>query len=287
MPGADLFTAGSVGLGLVSAVSWGAGDFCGGLATRRAGAFRVVAGSQLVGLLLLLGLSLGLGQPLPPPAAWGWGALAGAAGAVGLAALYHALGSGRMGLAAPLSAVFAAALPVAASALTNGLPPALTLAGFALALLAVWLLARPEGSQAPAVRDLGLPLVAGAGFGLFFVLVAAANRAAGTGSFWPLVAARTASLSLVSLTALSAGQRPWPPAGVWRLTALSGLCDAAGNAFFALAASAGRLDVAAVLSSLYPASTVLLASLVLRERFSRPQLAGIAAALGAIALIAI
>ena len=287
MPGFDLSAAGAVGLGLLSAASWGAGDFCGGLATRRANAFSVVIGSQAVGALLLIGLALALGQPLPPAAAWGWGALAGAAGALGLTALYRALATGRMGVAAPLSAVFAAALPVALSALTSGLPAPLTLIGFTLALLAVWLLSRPEHAAPLAARDLGLPLLAGAGFGLFFVCVAQANQAGGAASFWPLVAARAASLGLMGGMARVTGQTPWPPRAAWRLGTLSGLLDAGGNAFFMLAVSVGRLDVAAVLSSLYPASTVLLAGLVLRERFTRLQLAGIAAALAAIALIAL
>ncbi|MBL8057302.1 MAG: EamA family transporter [Anaerolineales bacterium] len=276
--------AGSVIFGLLSAAVWGAGDFCGGLAARRAAStYAVVIGSQLVGILLVLGLALGLREPLPPAVSWLWGALAGWAGAIGLLALYRALASGRMGVAAPLSAVFAAALPVAAAALAQGLPSALTLAGFGLALTGVWLLSRPAGAVPFAWRDLGLPLLAGTGFGLFFVFIALAGQAA---TFWPLVASRSASLALMLAITAAARQAPLPERPAWPLAALSGLLDACGNACFALAAQAGRLDVAAVLSSLYPASTVLLAVLVLKERFTRLQVAGIAAALAAIVLIA-
>ena len=199
--------AGSVVFGLLSAAIWGAGDFCGGLATRRAGAYAVVIGSQSGGTRLLVGLALGLREPFPPAGAWLWGALAGLAGAVGLLALYQALASGRMGVAAPLSAVFAAALPVAAAAVVDGLPGALTLAGFALALGGVWLLSRPEGAARFQPRDLGLPLLAGAGFGLFFVFIDQAGQAA---TFWPLVASRSASLTLMLSLTLLARQAPLP-----------------------------------------------------------------------------
>jgi drug/metabolite transporter (DMT)-like permease len=275
--------------GLLSAASWGAGDFCGGLATRRTGAYAVVIGSQFVGAALLLGLALGLGEPMPPAPAWLWGGLAGAAGALGLSALYRALANGRMGVAAPLSAVFAAALPVITAALIEGLPGGLTLTGFVCALAGVWLLSRPEGTSAPPfqLRDLGLPLLAGAGFGLFFVLIDQAGAAAGGAStFWPLVASRGASLGLMVTLAAAARQAILPARQAWPLAALSGLLDAGGNACFALAAQAGRLDVAAVLSSLYPASTVILAGLILKERFTRLQVAGVMAALGAVVLIA-
>ncbi|MBP7691715.1 MAG: EamA family transporter [Anaerolineales bacterium] len=280
MPGLDL-TAAAV-FGLLSAASWGAGDFCGGLAARRASAPVVVITSQVVGLLLLTGLALILGEVWPTATDLMWGALAGLAGNLGLLALYRALANGQMGVVAPLSAVLAAALPVLITIVTVGWPSRLMLAGFLLALAGVWLLAQPPGRTQLHWRDLGLPVAAGLGFGLFFVFIGQVGPRA---VFWPLVASRAASVTLLATVSLVGRQRLIPALAQTPLMALSGVLDAAGNACFALAVQAGRLDVAAVLSSLYPASTVLLARVVLKERFTRPQLLGIAAALAAIGLI--
>lgn len=269
-------------LGLASAAAWGAGDFCGGLATKRAPVYGVVIISQIVGVILLVGSALSLGEKLPPPTDLLWGGVAGLGGGLGLVALYSALASGRMGVAAPVSAVIAAAIPVAFGALAEGLPRVWQVIGFALALAAVWLISR-SGEAAVRARDLGLPLAAGFGFGLFFI---ALDRASGEGVLWPIVAARlTSAAALMGIATL---RRPssMPTLEHLPLIALSGLFDTGGNAFYALAAQAGRLDVAAVLGSLYPASTVLLAALILKERISRMQSLGIVAALAAIVLIA-
>jgi len=267
--------------GLASALSWGAGDFSGGLATKRAPVFGVLAISHGVGLLLLVALALLWAEPLPVASDLGWGLVAGVAGAVGLAALYRALAIGRMGMVAPLSAVLTAALPALFSAFADGLPGALKLAGFGLALVAIWLVA---GAGPPgAARDgLSLAVLAGTAFGLFFIL---AHRAGTSAVFWPLVAARVGSLGLVLPIALHRRQLVGAQPRLLVPILLSGTLDAAGNAFFVLAGQAGRLDVAAILASLYPASTVVLAALLLGERIRRMQLVGIVAALGAIALI--
>ena len=271
--------------GLLSALSWGAGDFCGGLASRRTGVYAVVVTSQIIGTGLLLGSALAFGETFPPFSDLLWGASAGVAGAVGLLALYRGLSSGRMGLVAPVSAVGAAALPVVVAAFLQGLPGALTLIGFVMALVGIWLLSRPESSTTIfRLNDLGLPLVAGIGFGLFFVLI---DRASEHVTFWPLVAARLASVTFVTLSARTSHQPLAPERSQIGLVALSGILDAGGNTFFSLAVQSGRLDVASVLSSLYPASTVALAWLILKERLSRWQWVGVAATLTAIALIAI
>jgi uncharacterized membrane protein len=267
--------------GLASALSWGAGDFSGGLATKRAPVFGVLAIGHAVGLLLLVALALLWAEPLPAAGDLGWGLVAGLAGAVGLAALYRALAIGQMGMVAPLSAVLTAALPALFSALAEGLPDALKLAGFGLALVAIWLVA---GTGTPgAARDgLSLAVLAGSAFGLFFILV---HRAGTSAVFWPLVAARIGSLGLVLPIALRRRQFVGAQPRLLVPVLLSGALDVAGNAFFVLAGQAGRLDVAAILASLYPASTVILAALLLGERIRRMQLIGIVAALGAIALI--
>lgn len=273
--------------GLLSAVTWGAGDFCGGLASKRTNVYAVVITSQAIGIGLLLGLAFGFGETFPPGRDLIWGAGAGMAGAVGLLALYRGLASGRMGLVAPVSAVGAAALPVIFAAFLQGLPGLLTLIGFAVALGGIWLLSRPasttSASAAFHLNDLGLPAAAGLGFGLFFVLIDQANNHA---TFWPLIAARLASLTLITVIARVNRQSVRPERSQLGLVALSGVLDAGGNAFFSLAVQAGRLDVASVLSSLYPASTVLLAWWFLKEKLSGGQLAGVVATLAAIALIA-
>src|SRR5215216_6240017 len=151
---------GTVVFGLASALSWGAGDFSGGLATKRAPVFGVLTIGHGAGLLLLIVLALVWGEPLPAATDLGWGLAAGLAGAVGLASLYHALAVGQMGIVAPLSAVLTAALPALFGALVEGLPGALKLGGFGLALLSIWLIAGTDRSVGS--RDgLGLALLAG------------------------------------------------------------------------------------------------------------------------------
>ena len=285
----------AVVFGLASALSWGAGDFNGGLASKRASVFVVMTVGHAVGLVLLLVLALAWGEAFPPITSLLWGLAAGTSGAVGLAALYRGLAIGRMGLVAPLSAVITAGLPVLFGAATQGVPGAWKILGFALALLGIWLIAGAEDAGGGRA-GLGLALLAGCGFGMFFILVARAGQSA---VFWPLAAARLASLTLASLLLLlyqnreSRTENPQVGSrfamlespGLLVIILLSGALDVAGNAFFVLASQSGRLDVAAVLASLYPASTVLLAALLLGERVSRVQALGIGAVLAAIALI--
>jgi drug/metabolite transporter (DMT)-like permease len=267
--------------GLASAASWGGGDFSGGLAARRANAFVVAGVSRAVGLSVQVGLALAVLEPAPPIRAVAWGIAAGVAGSIGLAALYRSLAIGRMGINSPLTAVLAAALPVLAAALSQGLPSGVRVVGFGLALAGVWCLSRPEDiSGAP--RGLGLALLAGLGFGGFYVLIA---QVRGASVFWPLTASTGTSFILLLALAL-AGRRAWFAApGALPISLLAGALDAGGNIFFVLAAHGGRLDVAAVLASLYPAVTVLMARLILKEHLNRLQAVGIGATLAAIPLI--
>ena len=270
-----------IGLSLLSAASWGAGDFSGGIAAKKANVFRIVALAHAFGLVAMLLMAWLTREAVPPRADLIWGAIAGLAGAFGIAALYKGLAIGRMGIIAPVAAVITAALPVLVGIRTQGLPAAIQLAGFALALLSIWLVARPDG-EIDTHRGLGLAIIAGICFGLFLV---AGKQAGPHVVFWPMVAARAASvvvMTAISLLAVS-DERSLRPALLPIL--LAGLLDSAGNALFIAATRHGRLDVAAVISSLYPASTVILARLMLKERISRTQAAGIAGALVAIALI--
>jgi drug/metabolite transporter (DMT)-like permease len=268
-------------LSLGAAAVWGGGDFAGGIATKRANVFRVVAGAHACGLLLMLLLAWLTHEPFPPRSSLQWGVIAGVAGAFGIAALYKALAIGRMGIVAPVASVITGILPVLVGIRTEGMPDHLQLGGFALALLSIWLVARPDG-EIDSHRGLGLAILAGVLFGLFLV---AGKEAGHHGVFWPLVAARTAStLLMLTIVAFSPRDlRPLRAALVPILT--SGLLDSAANAMFIAATRHGRLDVAAVLSSLYPASTVILARVLLKERLSSTQNAGIVGALLSVALI--
>jgi len=279
--GIEVASVPAVALGLASAVSWGAGDFSGGLATRRAGAHAVVLASQVIGVVVLVGLATAFGEAPPPASRLGWAVLAGVAGALGLLALYRALAAGQMGVGAPVSAVLAPAVPLAAGVIVEGPPTPLQVGGFALALAAVACLAAPERGAGRAARALALPVASGLCFGCFLVLI----RLVG-GVYWPLVVARLTALGLLGAWAGILGGVRVPTGAALGLAALAGVLDAGGNAFFVLAAEAGRLDVAAVLSSLYPAPTVALAWVVLGERLSRLQAAGVGAALAAIVCIA-
>jgi drug/metabolite transporter (DMT)-like permease len=269
--------------GLASGLVWGAGDFCGGLATKRANVYGVVIVGDSVGALLFAGLALAFEEPLPPGPDWWWGVVAGVVGAVGLIALYRALAFGRMSVASPVAAVVTALVPVLFGALAEGLPGQLQMAGFGFALVGVWLVSSRERARIQW-SELGLPVVAGLGFGAFFIFIDAVSAGA---LFWPLFAARLAAVVALGVYAAATRQFQLPTGRLLPLMAAVGVLDAGGNAFFALAAQMGRLDVASVLASLYPASTVALAWLLLKERILRLQLIGVAAALLAIVLIAL
>ncbi len=269
--------------GLAASLFWGSGDFSGGLASRRANASSVVTVAYAVGFVLLVALALIWKEPFPSPLDFVWGGLAGLAGAVGLISFYSALSIGRMGIVAPVSAVLTASLPVLFSAFTQGLPSLLQLGGFVLALLAIGLISRPEQAKGRP-EGIGLALLAGCGFGCFFILISRVNH---TATFWPLAVARLTSVLLLLIVVRIRQQqmRMLPKLMIAPLVLLAGVLDAIGNAFFVLATHVGRLDIAAVLSSLYPAATVLLAALVLRERVTRIQAIGILLALAAVPLI--
>ncbi|MBV9711235.1 MAG: DMT family transporter [Ktedonobacteraceae bacterium] len=271
----------TVVFGLAASLFWGSGDFSGGLASRRDKSSSVVLVAYVVGGVLLIALALIWKEAFPSLRDLLWGGVAGIAGAIGLVAFYTALSVGRMGIAAPISAILTAGIPVLFSALTQGLPSFLQLAGFVLALLAIWLISRPERSQGRP-EGIGMALLAGCGFGCFFILISRLNPSA---TFWPLAVARFTSVLFLLIVGLFRQQQILPKKSVAPLVAIAGVLDALGNMFFVLATHVGRLDVAAVLSSLYPAATVLLAALIVRERVTRIQTVGILLALIAIPLI--
>jgi drug/metabolite transporter (DMT)-like permease len=273
----------AITFGLASAASWGSGDFSGGLATRRGSVYSVVIISQLIGATFLIALALTSRESIPSVANLVLGGMAGVSGAIGLVALYSGLASGRMGVVAPVAAVVTAAIPILVSLFTEGTPATSQLVGFGIALSAVGLLSSGSDGGAIQARELGLAVTAGLGFGTFFLLI---DRVSESAVLWPLVGARIASISFLLMLAVA--RRGWerPDRNLLPLIALSGVLDSGGNTFFALATRAGRLDTAAVLSSLYPAATVLLAWLILRERLMPRQWLGVIAALVALVFIA-
>ena len=276
-------------LGLASALTWGAGDFTGGLAARRVGAYRSVFYAEVIGVIFLF-IVIGLtGEDLPGTRTMIFAVLAGMLGTVGLMLLYHAMAIGMMSIAAPVSALLAAALPVAVGIFAEGLPDFLTILGFGFALLAVWMISQSEGGVKDILShlsDLKLPLIAGIGFGFYFVLM---HEATGDGGavIWPMVFSRLGGMTLITTYLLVTRSNLKIELGALPIISVNGILDLGGNFFFILAGQAGRLDVASVLSSLFPGATVMLAWIFLKERLNRNQWIGVAAALVAIILLTI
>jgi drug/metabolite transporter (DMT)-like permease len=283
-------------LALASAALWGGGDFSGGMSVKRAGgtmgaALRVIVLSHAVSLTILTALALWQGDAFPHGAPLVWGLLAGATAGVALACFYVALSRGAMGASAALSGLLAAAIPAAVSAGAEGSPGMLHLVGFLVAGMAIWLIAAgPNPEATPADRGtFWLAVAGGVGFGVYFVALKFAGSA---GVIWPLATVRIGSLVVCSL--LVAGMSVGAKAGAEKVRmtrivvawALGGVVmDTSGNLLFIAATRAGRLDVAAVLASLYPASTILLAAWTLHERPTRRQGLGMAVAVAAVVMI--
>jgi drug/metabolite transporter (DMT)-like permease len=267
---------------LTSAVVWGSGDFCGGQATRRHGPFQVLVLSAGSGIVLLVALSLWRGEALLPLGDVAWAASAGLLGALGIAALYRGLSQGDNAVVAPTSAVVGAIAPMLFSAITAGLPGTLKLAGFFLALPGIWLVSQSQPARrGENRRGLVLAFLAGFSFAAYFILIA---QVGGKQVFMPLIVARTMSL-IVALTLVKAQRLPLVSPRANPLALLAGVLDTGGNIFYLLAVRLTRLDIAAVLASLYPATTVILATLLLKERITTRQWGGIILCLAAIALI--
>jgi len=277
----------SIIFGLGAALGWGAADFTGGLASRRTGAYRAVLYGETVGLVFIIFALFLIREPLPNLAPLGMALFAGAIGTTGLLMLFYALESGKMSIATPVSALMAATLPVVVGTLLAGFPGLLTFLGFVLSLSAIWLISREEGNHSHILdhlNELRLPLLAGFGFGTYFVLV---HEAAQVSTYWTMLASRIGGVIIMVLFMLTR-KKSWRISRVaLPLILINGFLDIAGNGFYIFASQIGRLDVAAVLSSLYPAATVLLAAILLKERVARSQAFGILLALIAIALLTI
>ena len=275
----------SIVFGLIAAITWGAADFAGGLASRKSNPYQVVTFTWLLGLVIMPVLALISREPMMPLSGWLWCAAAGAFGIIGILLLYQSLTEGAMSISISVSAVIAAALPVFAGLFLEGTPKLARLLGFGLALLAVWLVSWGDGKgDRLRMRLLWKPLLAGVGFGCYFILV---NLGSQEHVFWPMVATRILG-ALMMLVYMTAGKRSIaPPKHVIPLVLLNFVSDSIGTISFILAGQSGRMDVASVLGSLYPGITILLAGWLLHEHLKLMQWVGVGLALGAIALLSI
>ena len=288
----EILMQGNILLALTAALLWGGGDFSGGMGVKTVGgtvggALRIVLLSHLTSFTVLMIYGVVRGGPFPHGAVLAWGLLAGVTGGLSLTAFYIALSRGAMGASAAISGLLAAAIPACVSIAAEGSPGMLRLVGFLLAGGAIWMIAAGPAAKGAAKGTMGLAIGSGAGFGLYFV---ALKMAGPGGPVWAMATARMGSISVCSLLLMVMLARKtegrveigW---AAMRWVLLTALMDTSGNLLFVAATRAGRLDVAAVLASLYPASTILLAAWTLKERPTRRQGVGMLVAVAAVVMI--
>jgi drug/metabolite transporter (DMT)-like permease len=273
-------------LGLLAAVFYGVGDFVGGFASRLHSAITVLLHSYPVGALLMLALLPAFPGHLDARVLL-FGVAGGLAGLVGVTIMYSLMVIAPMNVISPVTAVLAAIVPVVFGVAVGERPHVTAWFGIVLGLLAVVLVSR-TGDKHPhgriAARTIALAFVAGLGFGFYFIFLARAGQSSG---LWPLVVSRISSAVVIVPLALRQRAVHRIRGKTLALTLLSGACDALANMFFLLASRHGLLSLAGVLTSLYPAVTVMLAVGVLREHTSAVQRVGLAAAGTAIVLITV
>lgn len=276
-------------LALASALTYGVGDYCGGRASRTNPASIVTLTGQAISLVLIGLAVLVAGTPRPPFADLAWGGAAGAAGVVALVMFYWALGHGAMTVVAPTTAVVGAVVPVVAGLVQGERPHPIALVGIAIAIACVALVsgvgeADPQQRRATPPKVLIAAILAGIGFGALFVLLEHTSADSG---MWPLVAARTVSVPILVVLVVVTRARPGGDRRVLLLAVAAGIFDMTANVLYLLAVRRGLLSVVAVISSLYPASTVAMAFAIDRERVSRTQAIGLGLAGLALVLVTI
>lgn len=270
-------------LALLSAVVWGASDFVAGVLSRSLRPVVVVAWSQLIALALLTAIVLVQGLPLHGYAGWApWAALAGMAGALGLLSFYAALSTGTMGVVAPIAAV-GAAIPVLLGVLTGEQPSPVAWAGIAVALLGVILASGPELQQGLGARPVLLAAVAAIGFGVALFALDRGARISLVHTLWGM--RLTSGVGFLALAVVARSLGGVTVRQVPILVAV-GTSDLLANALFGMASSSGLVSIAAVLGSLYPVVTIVLARYVLHERLRPVQVLGSALAMAGVVLIA-
>ncbi len=277
-------------LALSAAVVYGTADFLGGVAARRTSPMAVTLSAHVVGLLLLAVAIPLLPAAHPQVSDLVFGGLAGALGAGGLILFYRALARGTMSVVAPVAALFGAALPVLVGLGIGEQLSIPALVGIGIAIAAVGLVSR-EGdtggeriSHGPGGHPLVLAIIAGLAFGGFFVLLSRTHPSAG---LWPLLSARVVSIALLASVTVLSGRSLRPAPGSRRLVVAAGAGDMVANILYLLAVRRGLVSLVAVIVALYPATTVLLAQVVLGERLRRIQIGGLVLAAGAATLLAL
>ena len=267
---------------LTAVGAWGASDFLGGVGARRANAFLFTAIVHLSGLVLVATLALATHAEFPTNVSLVWSMIAGAVGGIALALFYRALARGNMGLVAPVAAVLGAAIPTLVTAFAEGFPGYRHVFGFILAGIGVWLISRTE-SGVGRPEGIGMAVLAGIGFAGFYLCI----HEAGAGSaLWISTCSRFGALLVTGTIVLFGRHLRAVAAPVLGIALVAGILDISGTAVFIRASQIGRLDDAVVLSSLYPAVTVVLARIFLQEHFSRARTIGMFAALAAVPMIA-
>jgi drug/metabolite transporter (DMT)-like permease len=271
-------------IALAAAVTWSGSDFSGGLASRRSSPFLVLGLAAVSGLGVTMLLALLLGEGLPSRIDAAWAAAAGISGGLGLVFLYRGLAQGSAAIVSPTAGVVGAGVPVLAGALLEGLPDPQQLLGFLVGLAGIWLASSSGKTEGQArLRSLGLAVAAGIFFGGFFVTLAQVSEGQ---LFSPLAVTKAVQLILTFVIVFTARLKAGARNEVW-LALFAGLLDAGGNAFYLVAEQLSRLDVAAVLASMYPAGTVLLSRIINKEEVSPTQWLGVGLCLAAVALIAL
>lgn len=261
---------------------WGASDFLGGVGARRANAFLFTAIVHVSGMVVVGALALMTHAPFPENASLVWSLLAGSLGGLALVFFYRALARGNMGLIAPVAAVLSAAIPTIVTAFAEGFPGIRQVLGFILAGIGVWLISRTEG-DAGRPEGLGVAVLAGIGFAGFYLCT---HQAGSASALWVATCSRSASLLITGAIVLFGRNLRAVPTPVLGIAVAAGILDIGGSVAFIRASQIGRLDAAVVLSSLYPAVTVVLARIFLHEHFSRARTIGMVAALAAVPMIA-
>jgi drug/metabolite transporter (DMT)-like permease len=279
LPSAEQLAA--AGFSLAAALCWGTSDFSGGYACKRSDAFLVTMLSHAGGFALMLTLALLTHSELPSRSSQMWAAAGGLLGGLALVFFYRAL-SGGMGLVAPVAAVLGAAIPVGFTMITQGLPSSIAIAGFLMAGVGIWLISRPDDSGNR--RGVYMAALAGLGFAGFFLCI---SRTGESSALWSATCSRLASLLVVGGIVLFRQKQVGLRSGDAAVGLVAGCLDVTGTALFIRANQTGRLDSAVVLSSLYPALTVLLARFFLKEKFTAWKTAGIVAAVLAVPMIAL
>lgn len=267
---------------LTSAAAWGSGDFSGGRAAHRCHQYQVLLLAAFSGMVLLAAGAIIRGEGLSGGRSLLWAAMAGGAGALGMATLYRALSLGHTASVAPTSAITCAVLPVIFGIFTAGLPRIPQLVGFALAFSGIWLLSRsPSRAEHDFREGMIMAFLSGIGFGGFFIFIAQVEKGQ---VFIPVLVARSVTF-IIAIIMLRLNHLATPGLTSNPVALLAGVLDTGGNIFYLLATQFTRLDIAALLSSFYPAGTVILAGLILKEKISPVQWAGMSACLLALILI--